>query len=255
MSREPHAIGQPKFVHLLVDRFDIRPLTREYEGKRLAALGIARTAFEDALNVLFPVHLAAIEQDRFVRQIVFFLCRRRARRAGLDVRRTVWHHDHFADIAVVIERLFGALADRPDFVAALIEIHNAGDADVCEHLRLGQLIKIVIIARMEHADHRDSASAGEALRLHSRDEWGMRVDDVQLDVAHACVIVRVQLRNAGAVLLLTRQFPADELNQLKGIPAAKAGIRHRGYHITFFATAGKRGGVVIDHAAYAIDNR
>ena len=255
MPREADAIRQPQLIHLLVDRLHIRPLPREHEGKRLSALRIAGTAFEDAQDVLLPVHLPAIEQNRFVRQVEVLLCRRCARLAGVDVRRAVWHDDHVADIAVVVERLLRALAHRPDLVAALIEADDGGNREVCEHLRAHNLIKIVVIARVEHADERDSAPTREASRLKTRDEGGVRVYDVQRNIPHARVIVRVQLGNAGAVLLLPRQLPADKVHQLKGVASAIAGVRHRGNHIALLAAAGERSRVVVYHAADAVDNR
>ena len=79
--------------------------------------------------------------------------------------------------------------------------------------------------------------------------------DVQIDRAHAGIIVCVKLRNARAVLPLPRELHADKVDELKGIAAAKACIRHGRNHIALFAPAGKRCCVVIDHAAYAVHNR
>ncbi|MPM52077.1 hypothetical protein SDC9_98830 [bioreactor metagenome] len=78
------------------------------------------------------------------------------------------------------------------------------------------------------------------------------MDDVEVDRAHARVIMRVQLGDAGAVLPLPRELHADKIDEFKGISAAKPGVRHRRYHIALLAAPGQRGCIVIDHAAYAV---
>ncbi|MPN42375.1 hypothetical protein SDC9_189932 [bioreactor metagenome] len=145
MPCKTNTVGQTQFVHLLADRLHIRPLACKHEGKCFPALRIAGAAFEDALDILLPVHLPAVEQNRFVRQVKLCLCGSCARRARVNVRCAVWHDDHLADIAIVIECLLGALTHGPDFVAALVKIHDGCHGDVCEHLCSRDLVEIVIV--------------------------------------------------------------------------------------------------------------
>ncbi len=81
------------------------------------------------------------------------------------------------------------------------------------------------------------------------------MNNVQLDIPHARVIVRIQRGNTRTVLALTRQLHADKVHKLKRVASPVSRIRHGGDDVAFLASPAQSRRIVIYHAAHAVHNR
>ena len=115
----------------------------------------------------------------------------------------------------------------------LVEIHDHLNADVRKHFGLGEFIEIVVILAVEGPDQRNLPFVRETDRFLTRDKRAVRMDDIQLDLLHAHVVVHIETRNAGMILLLRGDADTDKLQKLEGESPKVADIRHGGYHVAF----------------------
>ena len=154
-SGENNAVRYIEFLRLGLYCLFIGALTRKHNGEAFAApLQVCR-CLKQAQYALFPVYLSNEKENGVSRVNVEFLY------CGLLIfapygahLRTVFDYYNVARVAVFAQHHGGGFAYSPNLVAAFIEVHNELYAYVGDKLRMGGLIKIVVILRMECAYQR-----------------------------------------------------------------------------------------------------
>ena len=155
VAGEQHMLRYAKLFGFCLHGFLIRTLACKHNGEFLAApLQVCRR-LKQAQYALFPVYLPNEKENGVSRINVEFLY------CGLLILTpygahlgAVFDYYNVARVAVFAQHHGGGFANRPNLVAALIEVHNEFYAYVGDKLRVCGLIKIVVIFGMECAYQR-----------------------------------------------------------------------------------------------------
>ena len=155
VAGEQYMLRHVKLIGLCFHGFLIRTLACKHNGEFLAALLQVCRRLKQAQYALFPVYLPNEKENGVSRINVEFLY------CGLLIFApygahlcAVFDYYNVARVAVFAQHHGGGFAYSPNLVAAFIEVHNELYAYVGDKLRMGGLIKIVVILGMECAYQR-----------------------------------------------------------------------------------------------------